>query len=269
MYNGELDGITSAIEYASNIASPGDYFDIYSDNQAGIYRLSKTSDNPGQASQIRCIEASNRIVAQGATITINWVPGHEDILGNELADSLAKEATKQPFLEPTYTSFALLGLKIKGLQAQEWALVVQEYKKKTLVKYANPATYSNIYSWRLSRKLIIPQGTKRLVASAFYQLKIGHGYLKQYLYRIKRASNNKCRCGQPETTKHLLLSCKDFKPERRSVEVGLGTRALNLPLLLHTTIGIEKALEYIRDTRICSRPWHLERNPEEVEDAEE
>ena len=119
VYNGELNGITSAIEYASNIASPGDHFDIYSDNQASIYRLSKTSDNPGQASQIRYIEASNRIVAQGATITINWVPGHEDILGNELADSLAKEATKQPFLEPTYTSFALLGLKIKGLQAQE------------------------------------------------------------------------------------------------------------------------------------------------------
>ena len=168
MYNGELDGITSAIEYASNIASPGDHFDIYLNNQASIYRLSKISDNPGQASQIHCIEASNRIVAQGATITINWVPGYKDILGNELANSLAKEATKQPFLEPTYTSFALLGLKIKGLQAQEWALVVQEYKKKTLVKYANPATYSNIYSWRLSRKLIIPQGTKRLVASAFY-----------------------------------------------------------------------------------------------------
>jgi len=71
VYNGELDGITSAIEYASNIASPGDYFDIYSDNQASIYRLSKTSDNPGQASQICYIEASNRIVAQGVTITIN------------------------------------------------------------------------------------------------------------------------------------------------------------------------------------------------------
>src|SRR5665213_815342 len=69
VYNGELDGITRAVEYASSIAQIGDHFDIYSDNQAGIQRLARISDNPGQASQIRVIEASNRIVSQGATIT--------------------------------------------------------------------------------------------------------------------------------------------------------------------------------------------------------
>ena len=32
VYNGELDGITTTVEYASKIASPGVYFNIYSDN---------------------------------------------------------------------------------------------------------------------------------------------------------------------------------------------------------------------------------------------
>ena len=32
VYNGELDAITTAVEYASKIATLGDHFNIYSDN---------------------------------------------------------------------------------------------------------------------------------------------------------------------------------------------------------------------------------------------
>jgi hypothetical protein len=62
VYNGELLGATLAIEYASQIAQPGQHFKIYSDNQAGLYRLATTSDNPGQAYQIRAIQAAKQIV---------------------------------------------------------------------------------------------------------------------------------------------------------------------------------------------------------------
>ena len=36
VYNGELEGATQAIEYASLVAQPGQHFHIYSDNQAGL-----------------------------------------------------------------------------------------------------------------------------------------------------------------------------------------------------------------------------------------
>jgi hypothetical protein len=36
VYNGELQGVTTAIEYANKIAKPGLQFHIYSDNQASL-----------------------------------------------------------------------------------------------------------------------------------------------------------------------------------------------------------------------------------------
>jgi ribonuclease HI len=258
VYNGELDGITSAIEHASTIASFGDHFDIYSDNQAGLYRLKTISDHPGQTCQIRSILAAQSIIDIGASVTINWVPGHTDIIGNETADSLAKEATK---LDPIKdeTSFAVLGLKIKAIASQEWLQVLSKYREQTL-KTAKSSTYtSTFFPWKISRKLQLPLGVKRGLASSFYQLKLGHGYIKTYLYRLKHTTNNKCQCGQKETVDHLLLGCKKLKAARKQLSDKLGTRVLTLPLLLHTKIGIEQLLVFLADTNICTRKWHLQR----------
>jgi ribonuclease HI len=94
VYNGELEAIAQAVEHASSMAQPGQIFQIYSDNQSAIHRLANFSDQPGQEYQIRAILAAELAISKGAAISINWVPGHTDIPGNELADSLAKEATK-------------------------------------------------------------------------------------------------------------------------------------------------------------------------------
>jgi len=112
VYNGELLGATLAMEYASRMAQPGQHFKVFSDNQTGLYRLATTSDNPGQACQIRAIKAANQIAEKGASVSLHWVLGHIDIPGNELADALAKEAIVLASRSQE-TSFAVLELKAK------------------------------------------------------------------------------------------------------------------------------------------------------------
>ena len=126
VYNGELEEITQAVEYASQIALAGQNYKIYSDNQAALLRLETTSDNPGQACQIRTSVATNIAINKGASVTLAWVPGHTGVLGNELADSLAKEATK---LAPSshIISYAYLGSQIRNLATQEWQKVLDKY----------------------------------------------------------------------------------------------------------------------------------------------
>ena len=125
---------------------------------------------------------------------------------------LAKIGTTSPILEPesVKTSFAFLGVQINKVKKQEYSLLLESYTKpKTQLE-----SYSNIYPWKVSKKIQLPLGTLRLLASAFFQLKLGHGYLKSYLHRLNIASNNKYKYGKTKNTKHLLLYCSLYREER-------------------------------------------------------
>ena len=266
VYNGELEGITQAVEYAGQAAKPGQSYHIYSDNQAGLNRLRTPSDDPGQACQIRTSKAAELAQSKGATITINWVPGHTDVHGNELADSLAKQATTQN-PSSTETSFAILGQKAKEVTKQEWESVLGKYDERPS---QNSTTYRKQFPWQVRSKIQLPRGTKREIASSFFQLKLGHGYLKSYLHRLGHTESDLCRCGRRETPAHLLLSCKEagVAKARAKLRDEIKGARLSLPLLLHTKIGIEKTLEFLQQTRICTRKWHLERMVEEGQEEE-
>ena len=48
VYNRELEGVIRAIEYTSSIVKRGEIFNIFTDNQTGLFRLKTSSNKPGQ-----------------------------------------------------------------------------------------------------------------------------------------------------------------------------------------------------------------------------
>ncbi|KAF1344334.1 hypothetical protein EJ07DRAFT_186282 [Lizonia empirigonia] len=99
------------------------------------------------------------------------------------------------------------------------------------------------YSLLIQKRVRVPPGTRREIASAYYQLKLGHGYNKAYLFQIGKADHPYCSCGAKQTVEHLLLSCKWYKQDRK-----------NPP---------KATLAFITSTKIGTRKWHLNQHVEE------
>jgi hypothetical protein len=91
-------------------------------------------------------------------------------------------------------------------------------------------------------------------------LKLGHGYLRTYLKMIGKTESNRYRCGILETAEHLLLPYPEYSDARPIYPKG------DPPL---STIFREEesrisVLQFIRETRITTRKWHLARGDDET-----
>jgi hypothetical protein len=86
-------------------------------------------------------------------------------------------------------------------------------------------------------------------------LRLSHGYLKTYLKRIGKADSELCRYGTTETADHLLLSCSDYSFSRPNCLKG----SPPLSLVFKEKDSRIATLQFIRETRIVIRKWHLAR----------
>ncbi|KAF7564239.1 uncharacterized protein PtrM4_153550 [Pyrenophora tritici-repentis] len=262
VYNGELEGIAQAFEHAATVAQEGQEIYVYADNQAAIHRLNNLSDNPGQQWLLRCIRAAKRITTKKASIHLQWAPGHNDVKGNEKADTLAKEAAKERPTTSTTASLAYLGTEINKIQKTEQLM---EYKRYTDRPTKNRSSYSRIFKLNTHTTIKVPKGTPREISSAFYSLKLGHGYFNSYLKRFNKRDCNLCICYKPQTPQHLLLDCKQYKTHRNTLKEAIPHRPITLPLLLQTKTGIKATLAFIASTRIGTRKWHLGQTTEQTD----
>jgi hypothetical protein len=243
-----------AFEYAAALPSPHQTIQVYADNQAALRRLTTPSDQPGQTWQLRCIKAARQLQARGSSISAHWVPGHTGVHGNERVDGLAKRAAlKEPSSD--LTSLAMTACRVKNIKSLEWMASLRSHRTKAVQN--DPGTYSAKFHLKTPKIPPLPPSTPRKLSSAFFQLKLGHGYLKSYLFRIGKADSPLCSCGAKQTAEHLLLSCKWLKEERKVLTRDLDSKPLTLPLLLHTSLGIKATLAFISRTQVGTRKWHL------------
>ena len=142
------------------------------------------------------------------SITMQWVPGHSDIYGNEMADSLAKEAASMPQesrLCDMKSVKNLVNTKAKTIWLDKWT------KGKTgrnLQKHLPaPNKRDPIH--------LIPRKDQ----STIFQYRTGHCPVNIHLARILKDHSPYCRhCKtEEETVEHHLLHCPALENQRKSL----------------------------------------------------
>jgi hypothetical protein len=68
---------------------------VHSDSQAAIARVGHTGPGPEQDRAIRVVKAVKNWLTLGWHTSIEWVPRHTGIIGNERADMLAGQAASE------------------------------------------------------------------------------------------------------------------------------------------------------------------------------
>ena len=147
----------------------------------------------------------NLITDHNIQITLQWIPGHSDIPGNEAADKLAKAGTtKDQFENPC--SMATLRQIVKNQCKEQW-----------LNRWATGTTGRAYYSERSQPKTKDNiDNLSRRKQSHIFQFRTGHAPVNNHLNRLKPQREPHCRhCGHPyETTRHILTDCPEFQTQR-------------------------------------------------------
>ena len=94
-FDAELSALVRGVELCCLQASPGAAFNIFTDSQSVMTRLQDDRPGPGQQAAVRGILVARDAYRRGASITVNWVPGHVGVLGNEVADQWAVDAASR------------------------------------------------------------------------------------------------------------------------------------------------------------------------------
>ena len=187
-------------------------------------------------------------------LTIRWVPGHQDITGNEQADAEAKLAALGES-----SSVRLLPPPLRRELPVSLPKAKQVYNKKLEAQAAE--------RWRASKRgekmrrvdSTLPSSRfQKLVASLprrnvslLIQLRTGHAPLNHHLHTIGRADTQRCPgCGaSKETVTHFVLQCPKYALQRRIFMGPLGRNGGRLDYLLSTKEGTDRLFKFVNATR--------------------
>ncbi|KAF6217316.1 hypothetical protein GE061_001670 [Apolygus lucorum] len=143
--------------------------------------------------------------------TIQWIPGHIDLVNHDKADTQAKMACEKCLLTATSKSIPIGDLEsiCKTKLMREWQV---DYENISLGKgnfhfEIMPQVSSQQWfkTWKSSRRNI----TKLI------RLRTGHGLLNKTLFLYKFAPSQLCDvCGVLEDVEHILIECEQYNEER-------------------------------------------------------
>ena len=145
--------------------------------------------------ELNDLSAALASLCRGHAVTLQWIPSHCIVPGNEAADSLAKEGTTREQVDRS-TSYPEVKTILKAKQHSKWRHKHPRYNK------ADPY-------YQLTRREQV----------TVFRLRTGHNHLNYHLYsKLSISYTEQCPCGTgSQTTEHLLQSCPIYEPLRKGI----------------------------------------------------
>ena len=223
---------------------------LYSDSQAGCTAILQPKRQSGQSIIKEVLDRIDTIHRRHPNwqLAILWVPGHQGIDGNELADAAAKQAAR---ISPSSHRDRYPHNRLKSSLQQ----AISSITKTKWDNYWSQNTSASHLRRILSKPSSKPEPklynsiTTRASCTTLAQLRTGHCGLNKYLHRFKLANSAFCECGYgKETVEHFLLECRRYKEDRKLLRKNVGWRKMKVEKLLGSTKVFKHTMEFVKST---------------------
>ena len=210
-----------AIKYTLDwvIGNKPDQTAILSDSLSAIQSI-KNRDSKSRPDLVNSILALNdQCLANNLNVTLIWVPAHVGLVGNEVADRLAKGGLGRDAVDDE------VGLAPSEVQAISRRHIMEEWRRGMA-----PAKNHNYYT-RTSVSLNPPEpySTNHRVERCITRLRLGTTLLPashgKYILGVEAGC---ALCGTPCDTAHVLLHCPSFGQQRADLRAAIAGQGLSM-----------------------------------------
>ena len=206
-YQGELNGLDMAIsDIVEMDATDITEVNIFCDCEAAILSTQNTAMY-NSAKEIKTIrENTMKLHKKGINVKISHVPGHVDLLPNEIADQTAKTAAKEAInAGEGSVDLQLIKKTVRKVAMKKWNRSWRNTSSSNIIYHRSPNVPTSSYTCTSGRT-----GTVNWV-----RLISGHNRLKVNMFKMKLTEHPNCDCGTGrEDAEHVLLTCPKYNEQR-------------------------------------------------------
>lgn len=254
VYDAEMEALATAAEHLdrwirtrkSEQLSTPTTIHILSDNTGALQRIYKGTPGLAQAGSKRFRQSIHNILDRHplASIILTWVPGHEEIRGNERADKLAKDGAGGPPKYPGFMSAAfaknIRRRELKDTWIAEWAGNPARQRRSEFLA-------SNRFELSLNPTSLLTSLNRRSF-SRLCQCRTGHAHIGSYYRRFVPTEASDCECGYYlKTREHIIMDCPLTEEHRHTLYDE--DNIISTDDLLGTMDGLERLTTFLDRTK--------------------
>jgi len=209
--------ILKALEYIQHLKEEEKTVLVYTDSRITLQSLQNQKRHTHLIDQIR-----NKVLDMEQhewKVDFSWIKAHAGQRGNELADHLAKEASRSKNIEECYNRVpkSTVSSELKEQCLKQWQNEWERTTKGAITKSFFPIIVDRL-------KLRINP------TSNFTAIVTGHGNIKTYLHKYKIIENPECSCDKGEQTVDCIIYGCNLQEQERDRLKAVITRSEQWPV---------------------------------------
>ena len=179
-YRAESTALFHAVHLLTRSASPPPKIVFFTDCRSLLQGLQSVRTEQ----QLRTIKQALLELSRQSTVTLQWIPAHCGISGNEKADALSKAGSKMEQISHPVT------------YREAKTIIHNQYQSQWKGRLGVDSGVDPIHQLQRHQQTIL------------FRLRTGHCRLLGHLHRLRIAHSDECPCGTgPQTPEHILQHC--------------------------------------------------------------